>query len=65
MRGSGDATYDFSVALEQVAGRTENVSPIEGEKYFLRLLLLNKPDVTSFSDLRWHDGIQYPTFRET
>ena len=62
MRSSGDAEYDFSVVLEQVVRRMYNISPREGESYFLRLLLLNKTVVISLSDFRWHYGIQYLTF---
>ena len=31
----------------------------------LILMLLEKARVASFSDLCWHNGIQYPIFRET
>ena len=45
-------------------GRMVFVSPTEGEKYYLRLLLTHVPGVTSFTDLRTIKNIIYPTFKE-
>lgn len=37
-------------------GRLHMVSPREGERYYLRMLLLHRPGVTSFEDMRTVDG---------
>ena len=65
MRDSDNDKHDFSVVLEHLLGRICNISPKEVERYFLRLLLFNKARLTSFSDLRYHDGIQYLRFHVT
>lgn len=44
-------------------GRLYNCSPLHGERYYLRLLLLVVPGPTSFEDLRTVNGVVYPTFR--
>ena len=44
--------------------RMYSVHPAAGDRFFLRLLLLTVPGPTSFEDLRTHDGILYPTFRD-
>jgi len=41
-----------------------SVHPSAGERFFLRLLLIAVPGPTSFEDLRTHDGIVHPTFRD-
>ena len=45
-------------------GRMVFVSPTEGEKYYLRLLLTHLPGATSFTDLCTTKNIIYPTFKE-
>ncbi|KAI7953570.1 hypothetical protein MJO28_006117 [Puccinia striiformis f. sp. tritici] len=45
-------------------GRVYFASINQGERYYLRLLLLNVRGPTSFVDLRTVDGIIYGTFRE-
>ena len=40
------------------------ISPREGERHFLRTLLLHKSGATSFANLRVHEGVQHSTFRE-
>ncbi|XP_021756039.1 uncharacterized protein LOC110721203 isoform X1 [Chenopodium quinoa] len=45
-------------------GRLAFVFPAEGERFFLRLLLLNVRSPTSFEDLRTVNGCVYPTFQE-
>ena len=57
--------YDFSKVQERVVGRMYNISPREGERYFLRTLLLHKSGANSFANMRFHDGVQFPTFRDT
>ncbi|XP_066935326.1 uncharacterized protein [Clytia hemisphaerica] len=47
-----------------VISRMYNASIHEGERYFLRVLLLHVPGATSFEYLRTFDGEIYPTFRE-
>ncbi|KAL6565353.1 hypothetical protein OROGR_002304 [Orobanche gracilis] len=44
-------------------GRLVSVSPLVGERYFLRLLLNHICAPTSFEYLRTYKGILYPTFR--
>ncbi|KAL6570213.1 hypothetical protein OROMI_014727 [Orobanche minor] len=44
-------------------GRLVSVSPLDGERYFLRLLLNHICAPTSFQYLRIYEGILYPTFR--
>jgi len=50
---------------DQVIGRMYSVSPIEGERYFLRLLLLHVRGAVSYENLQCVDGVQYSSFRET
>ncbi|KAL3848720.1 hypothetical protein ACJIZ3_010602 [Penstemon smallii] len=48
-----------------VVGRLCSVSPMEGERYFERLLLINVRCPSSFDDLMTVGGVKYTTFRET
>ncbi|XP_027099289.1 uncharacterized protein [Coffea arabica] len=45
-------------------GRLVTVNPIEGERYCLRLLLLNVRGPTSFNDLKTVNGVLVDTFKE-
>ncbi|KAG5610172.1 hypothetical protein H5410_021453 [Solanum commersonii] len=45
-------------------GRIVTCHPIEGERYYLRLLLMNVRGPKSYEDLRTMDGRCYTTFRE-
>nr|XP_027108929.1 uncharacterized protein LOC113728764 [Coffea arabica] len=45
-------------------GRIVTANPMEGERYFLRLLLTNVKSPTSFDDLRTINGAYVRTFRE-
>ena len=45
-------------------GRLHFVSVHQGERYYMRLLLLHKQGVTSFENLRTIDSIVYSTYRE-
>ncbi|XP_009622040.1 uncharacterized protein [Nicotiana tomentosiformis] len=47
-----------------VIGRVVTCHPTEGERYYLRLLLLNVRGPTSYEDLRTVNGRCYITFRE-
>ncbi|CDF33193.1 ATP dependant DNA helicase [Chondrus crispus] len=57
-------TYDFSGTGANAVGRIYTVSPREGERYFLRLLLTQVPGATSFENLRNIDGEQCTSFRQ-
>ncbi|XP_021732610.1 ATP-dependent DNA helicase PIF1-like [Chenopodium quinoa] len=48
-----------------VVGRISFVLPAEGERYYLRLLLLNVRNSTSFTELRTVDNYVCATFQET
>ncbi|XP_021717622.1 uncharacterized protein LOC110685399 [Chenopodium quinoa] len=48
-----------------IVGRISFVLPAEGERYYLRLLLLNVRNSTSFTDLRTVDNYVCATFQET
>jgi hypothetical protein len=45
-------------------GRMYSAHPAAGDRFFLRLLLITVPGPTSYEDLRTHEGIVYPTFRD-
>lgn len=45
-------------------GRVYYVAPSAGELHYLRILLNNKRDVTSYKDLRTVNGIPYPSFKD-
>ena len=48
----------------RVISRMYSVSPLEQEKFFLRLLLLHRRGVTGYTDLRTIDGEVLSNFRE-
>ncbi|XP_062093997.1 uncharacterized protein LOC133800034 [Humulus lupulus] len=47
-----------------VIGRIVTANPLEGERYYLRLLLTHLKGPISFQDIRSIDGIVVPTFRD-
>ena len=47
-----------------VLNRMDNVLVKEGERYYLRLLLSQRPNPTCFNDLLRVDGVQYGTFQD-
>ena len=49
---------------DMVISRMASAKPSQGERFFLRLLLLHTPGAKSYSDLRTVDDITYDTFRE-
>jgi hypothetical protein len=49
----------------QMIGRVYFINPAAGELYYLRLLLLHVPGVSSLVGLRFHNGRQWSTYRET
>ena len=57
--------YDFSEVQERVVRSMYNIIPHEGEGYFLRTLLQHKWGAISFVNMRFHESVQYPTFRNT
>ena len=48
----------------KVIGRMYTVSVTEGERYYLRLLLLHITGATSFEDLRTVHGTTFPSFKD-
>ena len=42
-----------------------NITPREGEWYFILTLLLHKSGATSFENLKFHEVVQHSTFRDT
>jgi hypothetical protein len=45
-------------------GRLYYVNPIEGERFYLRLLLMIVKGATGYNDLKTYNGITYGTFKE-
>ncbi|XP_062208940.1 uncharacterized protein LOC133910622 [Phragmites australis] len=45
-------------------GRIISAHPVEGERYYLRVLLNHVAGATSYENLRTFDGVVYRTFRE-
>ena len=66
-RNSADV-YDFSEEHADketfVVSRIYTVSPREGERYYLRMLLHHVRGATSFKDIRTVDGEECPSYRE-
>ncbi|XP_068340932.1 uncharacterized protein [Pyrus communis] len=48
----------------KVIGRIYAVSPAEGEKFYLRILLNHVKGPTSFTNLRTVNGVLHPTFKQ-
>ncbi|PKA51251.1 ATP-dependent DNA helicase PIF1 [Apostasia shenzhenica] len=49
----------------QVIGRIALANPVEGERYYLRLLLNHVKGPTSFEDLKIYQNIKYNSFQES
>lgn len=49
---------------KDVIGRMMTVKPNEGERFYLRIILLHVRGARSFEDLKTVEGVAYPTFRE-
>ncbi|PIA37966.1 LOW QUALITY PROTEIN: hypothetical protein AQUCO_02900072v1 [Aquilegia coerulea] len=49
---------------QRVIGRLHSTSPSDGEKFYVRLLLIHKRDLTSFDDLKTIEGVMHTTFKE-
>ncbi len=71
-RGAGQSSagaavpseYNFEGSRETIIGRMYTVSPREGERYVLRLLLLHVAGATSYADMRTVDGEERSLFRQ-
>ena len=50
--------------VARTIGRISAVSPAQGERYYLRMMLTHTTGATSYSDLRTVDGIQFDTYKE-
>lgn len=63
-----ETQYDFSEEHAEketfIVSRIYTVSPREGERYFLRLLLHHVTGATKFEDLRTVEDTEHPSFRE-
>ncbi|XP_024156320.1 ATP-dependent DNA helicase PIF2-like [Rosa chinensis] len=57
-------TWEERQTNQKVIGRIYTVSPSEGEKFYLRVLLNHVRGPTSYEDLRTVDGISQPTFKK-
>eukprot|EP00171_Calliarthron_tuberculosum_P000216 IDg216t1 len=64
IKNSKPPKYDFERSTDVVVGRMYTVSPREGERYYLRTLLLHKCGATSYEDLRTVNEAILLTFRE-
>ena len=51
-------------SYKKVVGRIYTVSPFDGEKFNLRVLLNHVKGLTGFDDLLTVNGITYPTFKQ-
>ena len=58
-------TQPDELKVPRTIGRINAVSPSQGERYFLKLLLSHKSGATDYDDLKVHDGIAYQTFKAT
>ncbi len=59
VKNSAKLMYDFKLSPHLVVGRMYNISPQEGERYFLRTLLLHRTGMNSFNDMSKIDGKQF------
>ncbi|XP_064637083.1 uncharacterized protein LOC135493587 [Lineus longissimus] len=59
------ATPLASGEVPRSIGRINNVSPIQGERFYLKLLLGHIKGPTSYDDLRNYQQHEYNTFKET
>ena len=58
-------TQPGDLKVPRTIGRINAVSPSQGERYFLKLLLSHKSGAKDYDELKVHDGISYPTFKAT
>lgn len=57
-------TYHRRKKRENIIGRIYYAHPTSGERFYLRMLLINVPGATSFEYLRTVNGVTYSTFKE-
>ncbi|KAL6196751.1 hypothetical protein ACLB2K_032365 [Fragaria x ananassa] len=57
-------TWEARETNQKVIGRIYTVSPLEGEKFYLRVLLNHVRGPKLFEDIRKVDGITQPTFKK-
>ena len=50
--------------VPRMIGRISNVSPVQGERFYLRLLLNHKIGSFSYKDILKHNGEEFSTFKE-
>ena len=50
--------------VPRTIGRINAVSPAQGERYFLRMMLTHTSGATCYHDLKRLDGVMYDTFKE-
>ena len=53
-----------NMEVPRTIGRVSNVLPIQGEKFYLRLLLNHRTGATSFTDMKVLNGIEYSTYKD-
>ena len=51
--------------MPRTIGRINNVSPVQGERFYLRLLLNHIKGATNFDELKIYEGINFSTYKET
>ena len=51
--------------VPRTIGRINNVSPVQGERFYLRLLLNHIKGAKSFSELKMFNGDMFETYKET
>lgn len=64
---TGTKTWERRIQNQtyKTIGRLYNVSPKDGERFFLKLILNHKKGCISFKELRTHENITYDTYKET
>ena len=50
--------------VPRTIGRVSNVLPIQGEKFYLRMLLNHRTGATSFSDMKVLNGTEYSIYKD-
>ena len=64
VRSKSSENYEFSTCSTSVIGSMYDICPREVERYFLQTLLLRKSGATYFADMRLHEGVQHPNYRD-
>ena len=58
-------TQPSDTEMPRTIGRINAVTPVQGERYFLKLLLSHMIGVKSYDELKIYEGAVYPTFKAT